>query len=77
MGYWFRGRHELLLVGRRGDFPCPPPKDRVPSVINAPRGDHSEKPDAVHEILESYYPELFEDRTVRTQDPGRMGGGWQ
>lgn len=25
MGYWFRGQHELLLIGTRGDVRTPPP----------------------------------------------------
>jgi N6-adenosine-specific RNA methylase IME4 len=68
MGYWFRGQHELLLVGRRGDFPRPRPEDCVSSVIQAARAEHSEKPEAVYEILETYFPvsskiELFARKT--------------
>ena len=68
MGYWFRGQHEHLLVARRGDFPRPRPEDCVSSVIQAARGEHSEKPEAVHEILEAYFPgsskiELFARKT--------------
>ena len=57
-GYWFRSQHELLLVGRRGDFPRPRPEDCVSSLIEARRGRHSEKPEAVYEIAESYFPSL-------------------
>jgi N6-adenosine-specific RNA methylase IME4 len=56
-GYWSLSRHELLLVGTKGSF-SPPHKDlRVPSVIRARRTAHSKKPDAVYEIIESYFPE--------------------
>lgn len=57
-GYWFRGQHELLLVGRRGDFPRPRAEDCMPSIIVEPRGQHSAKPEAAYELLETYYPTL-------------------
>jgi N6-adenosine-specific RNA methylase IME4 len=55
-GTWLRNRHELLLVGRRGDHRPPDPEDRVDSVLEAPRGRHSEKPAEVYELLERMYP---------------------
>lgn len=71
MGYYFRQRHELLLVGKRGDFPVPEPENRPDSVIEAPRGKHSAKPALVYELLEAMYGdqpkvELFS----RSQRPG-------
>ena len=55
-GYWFRGRHELLLLGVRGRFPTPL-KTQVPdSVLQAPRGKHSQKPAAVAEMIERIFP---------------------
>jgi len=55
-GYWFRGRHELLLLGVRGRFPTPL-KTQVPdSVLQAPRGKHSQKPAEVAEMLERIFP---------------------
>ncbi len=35
-GYWFRNKHELLLVGTRGDVPAPAMGDQWPSVVDAP-----------------------------------------
>jgi N6-adenosine-specific RNA methylase IME4 len=58
LGHWFRTGHELLLVARRGDMPTPLPADRPPSVISAPRREHSRKPDEAYEIIERMYPEL-------------------
>jgi N6-adenosine-specific RNA methylase IME4 len=55
-GIWLRNRHELLLVGRRGNHPPPEPEDRADSVLEAPRGRHSEKPTRVYELLERMYP---------------------
>lgn len=78
MGYYVRGQHELLLIGRRGSLPTPAPGDRPPSVIAAPRGAHSEKPAAAHEMIEAMYPnqrrvELF----ARRAREGWTGWGQQ
>lgn len=54
-GWWFRQRHETILLFRRGDWPHPDPEDRPDSVIEAPRGRHSEKPDFASRI-EAMYP---------------------
>lgn len=72
MGYYARQQHELLLVGRRGDFPAPPPVTRSSSVLEFPRGkEHSHKPDEVSDLLVRMYPdakkvELF----ARKERPG-------
>jgi N6-adenosine-specific RNA methylase IME4 len=57
-GYWNRERHELLLIGTRGDIPCPAPGNQWSSVLMAPRGKHSAKPEQVLEMIEQYYPNL-------------------
>ena len=57
-GYWHRNRHELLLLGVRGDVPCPAPGDNPESLFAAPRGRHSAKPDCVLEQIERLYPSL-------------------
>jgi N6-adenosine-specific RNA methylase IME4 len=57
-GYWFRNGHELLLVGTRGKVPAPAPGTQFDSVINAPKSEHSEKPDRFYEIIEAYFPNL-------------------
>jgi N6-adenosine-specific RNA methylase IME4/ParB-like chromosome segregation protein Spo0J len=67
LGQWVRTRHELLLIGRRGAFPVPSEASRPDSVIEAPRGRHSEKPAVVYERIERMYPrcskvELFARR---------------
>jgi len=58
MGYWVRNQHELLLIAARGDIPAPPPTKRPSSVIEAPRREHSRKPDEQYEIIEAMYPTL-------------------
>jgi len=57
-GYWFRNKHELLLVGTRGDIPAPAPGDQYQSVIQARAGPHSQKPFHFHEIIEDMFPNL-------------------
>lgn len=56
MGYWFRGQHELLLVGVRGSPGVPAPENRFSSVIRARREGHSKKPDCVYEMIEKMVP---------------------
>lgn len=58
LGYWFRVNHEILLVATRGNVPAPAPGTQWGSVIEAPVGEHSEKPDAVYELIESYFGDL-------------------
>jgi N6-adenosine-specific RNA methylase IME4 len=57
-GYWFRNKHEILLVGTRGHVPAPAMGTQWPSLILAPVGRHSEKPEAFSEMIESYFPTL-------------------
>jgi N6-adenosine-specific RNA methylase IME4 len=58
LGYWVRNQHELLLISARGDMPAPPPSQRLPSIINAPRREHSRKPDETYALIERMYPKL-------------------
>jgi N6-adenosine-specific RNA methylase IME4/ParB-like chromosome segregation protein Spo0J len=58
LGYFVRNQHELLLVATRGDMPSPSPSNRPPSVITAPRREHSRKPDEAYEMIEAMYPSL-------------------
>ena len=66
-GYYWRQRHELLLLGMRGTPGTAPKGVTLDSVFCAPRGKHSMKPEAVYEQLEAMYPrarrvELFARR---------------
>lgn len=71
MGYWARQRHELLLVGKRGDMSPPPERLRPDSVISAPRGGHSVKPSVVHELLEAIWPDAPKVEVfARSERPG-------
>ncbi len=57
-GYWWRQQHELLLVATKGNPPKPAEADRFSSVLHAPRGEHSKKPEEMYERIERMYPEL-------------------
>jgi N6-adenosine-specific RNA methylase IME4 len=57
-GYWNRNRHELLLLGTRGEIPAPAPGTQWPSAIEAPRGRHSEKPEVFRKMIEEHFPTL-------------------
>jgi N6-adenosine-specific RNA methylase IME4 len=57
-GYWFRNRHELLLVGTRGHVPAPAPGTQFDSAFEAPVREHSRKPDVAYEMIEAMFPSL-------------------
>jgi N6-adenosine-specific RNA methylase IME4 len=57
-GYWFRSKHEILLVGTRGNIPAPAPGSQFPSIIEAPTTKHSEKPSDFREMIETMFPQL-------------------
>jgi N6-adenosine-specific RNA methylase IME4 len=57
MGYWFRGQHEILLVGTKGKISPPNYKNRVSSVIREKRTKHSKKPDFVRDLISKSFPD--------------------
>lgn len=70
-GYWGRDRHELLLIGRRGEVAAPLPGSQPETVFRVRKGGHSEKPAIFAETIERLYPgiariELF----ARSPRPG-------
>ena len=58
MGYYVRQQSELMLIAKRGNLPVPAPSNRPLAVINAPRTEHSEKPEEFYRIIERMYPGL-------------------
>jgi N6-adenosine-specific RNA methylase IME4 len=75
MGFYVRGQHELLLIGRRGSFPVPATSDRPSSVLHAPRGRHSEKPAEAYGLIERMYPDAPRAEVfARARRPG--WGSW-
>ncbi|HNR65452.1 MAG TPA: MT-A70 family methyltransferase [Atribacterota bacterium] len=68
MGYWFRGQHELLLVGVKGKFSPPKEEFRFPSIYREFKTEHSKKPEFIYEMIEKMFPghkylELFARNT--------------
>jgi N6-adenosine-specific RNA methylase IME4 len=74
IGQWVRNQHEILLIGRKGSFPPPPEAVRSPSVIAAPRGEHSAKPEVFAELIERWYPNI---RKIELFCRGAPRPGWK
>jgi N6-adenosine-specific RNA methylase IME4 len=56
IGQYLRGQHELCLFGVRGETMLPTIRN-VPSVVMAPRGEHSAKPHSAYEYIKRVSPE--------------------
>ena len=71
VGYWFRGQHELLLVGVKGKVSPPPSKARHSSVMCEKRTRHSRKPDLARKIIEDGFPDATKlEMFARESFPG-------
>jgi len=71
LGYWWRGQHELLLVGVRGKVSPPISSLRRSSVFSFPAGKHSAKPAQVRDYIASAFPEASRlEMFARTATPG-------
>ena len=57
MGYWFRGQHEILLVGTKGKFSPPPSDVRKSSVFRYKRTKHSKKPNEIRDFIATWFPD--------------------
>ena len=76
LGYWVRDKHEVLLIGRRGKIMAPAPGKQCDSLIAAPVGEHSAKPDVFAEIIERYFPHLPKIELNRRGPPRRGWDAW-
>ncbi|MHC4864654.1 MAG: MT-A70 family methyltransferase [Planctomycetota bacterium] len=56
LGQYMRHAHEWLLLGTRGKAMVPETKDRMQSVIFAPRTTHSTKPQEAYDMIERVSP---------------------
>jgi N6-adenosine-specific RNA methylase IME4 len=71
LGCWSRNVHELLLIGTRGDVPAPLPGEQLESIIQAPRGEHSAKPEVFARIIEQMFPSVPKlEMFARSHRPG-------
>ncbi|CCJ07077.1 MT-A70 family methyltransferase [Methylocystis sp. SC2] len=75
-GYWFRNQHELLLIGTRGNVPAPAMGGQWPSLIEAPVGAHSAKPEKFAEMIEAYFPNLPKIELNRRGPPRDGWDAW-
>ena len=68
MGHYVRNAHETCLVAVRGK----PQRlsNGVPSVLLAPRGQHSRKPDSFYELVETLAPGPYVELFARRQREG-------
>jgi N6-adenosine-specific RNA methylase IME4 len=77
-GYWARNRHEIVLIGTRGRFPCGMPALFPTSIIPGKAREHSRKPEWLHEVIEARHPELPKvELFARTTRPGWVALGNQ
>lgn len=58
MGYWFRGQHELLLVGVKGKVSPPDPSNRSSSVFREKKTKHSKKPLWYRDYITVAFPKM-------------------
>jgi len=76
-GYYFRGQHELLLLGRKGTISVPEEEDRPSSVLHAKRTTHSKKPEEVYGIIEKMYPKMkYLELFARKANPRKRWTYW-
>ena len=59
MGYWFRGQHELLLVGTKGNISPPNQSTRTSSIFSVRRSTHSSKPSEIRQHIETWFPSVL------------------
>ena len=71
-GYWVTGEHELLLIGTHGRVPAPATA-MAPSVLEAPVGKHSEKPELFAELIEKQFPNVPK---IELNCRGKPRPGW-
>jgi N6-adenosine-specific RNA methylase IME4 len=76
LGYWNRNKHDILLLGIKGDIPCPAPGTQWESLIPAPRGVHSAKPERFLEMIEQYFPTLPKIELNRRGLPRKGWAAW-
>ena len=75
-GFWNRNKHETFLLGVKGKVPCPAPGEQWDSLIMAPVGEHSAKPECFLEMLEQYFPTVPKIELNRRGAPRPGWSAW-
>jgi N6-adenosine-specific RNA methylase IME4 len=74
-GNWNSGKHEILLIGVKGNIPCPcpAPGQQWVSVQTGPVTGHSAKPEFFLQMLEEQFPHLPK---IELNRRGKPRAGW-
>jgi N6-adenosine-specific RNA methylase IME4 len=72
-GHWNRNKHEILLLGVRGNIPCPAPGQQWVSFQIGPVSGHSAKPEFFLRMLEEQFPHLPK---IELNRHGKPRAGW-
>lgn len=76
LGQYFRGQHELLLFAVRGrGYGAKTESRSLTSVVQAPRGQHSAKPQEVYKLIEARSKPSYLEMFARQPQPGWMAWG--
>jgi N6-adenosine-specific RNA methylase IME4 len=75
-GYWNRNRHEILLLGIRGNVPCPAPGEQWESLFSIAATEHSAKPEHFLEMIEAYFPTMPKIELNRRGPPRPGWSAW-
>lgn len=76
MGRWNRNKHEVMLVGTRGNVVAPAPGTQFDSCLDGDVREHSRKPDWQYEIAEAYFPNIPKiELNARNARPGWTAWG--
>jgi ParB/Sulfiredoxin domain/MT-A70 len=75
-GRWFGDRHELLLIGVRGNFPAPAPGTQSQSIFSERKAEHSTKPDFVAAEIERLWPNIPKIELFRRGPPRPGWRAW-
>ena len=76
LGRWFRCKHEILLVGTRGEFVAPAPGTQYASAIIGEVREHSRKPDWQYQLIEEYHA-TARKLELNPGDDGEPRAGWE
>lgn len=77
-GYWGRDRHELLLIGKRGNPPAPLAGTQPETVHRERKRKHSAKPAWFAEQIERLYPDVPKlELFCRSPRPGWDAWGYE